>query len=91
MLELKAAKRVKIPYDMIEMVDIDPARVNSTYDYNCDPTFYTESPSPIHRNGCNALYCDGHVAWKPIAQLIVYITTPGGYSPMPVTYPKLIS
>jgi prepilin-type processing-associated H-X9-DG protein len=72
--ELKAA-RVKKAAEMIEITDIfvsldvDPSK----YHYNVDPyTDYEQRPSTIHRGGSNVLYCDAHVEWKNLKDLVCY-------------------
>jgi prepilin-type processing-associated H-X9-DG protein len=64
--------RVRRASDMILITDI---QANSNqYCFNVDPVHYEqhEWPSNIHRGGSNVLYCDGHVVWKHLKELVLW-------------------
>jgi prepilin-type processing-associated H-X9-DG protein len=66
--QLKAAK-VRKAWDMILITDI---KAVGNYCFNVDPVHYDERPSDIHRGGSNVLYCDGHVVWKHLKELVIW-------------------
>jgi prepilin-type processing-associated H-X9-DG protein/prepilin-type N-terminal cleavage/methylation domain-containing protein len=68
--EIKASY-IRRPFELIEISDIAPLP-NNSYCYNVDPNDPTQAPSSIHRGGSNLLYCDGHVAWKTLSDLVLY-------------------
>ncbi len=66
--------RVRKSAEMIEIADRNsdfPTAVNA-YRYNLDPNNPLEAPQPVHRGGCNILWCDGHVSWMLLTDLILY-------------------
>jgi prepilin-type processing-associated H-X9-DG protein len=77
MRELKA-ERVRVPADMIAITDSGPFAIDPV-DIDCFGVIPVprngESkfsvPGRVHSGGTNVLFCDGHVAWYPQADLIV--------------------
>ena len=61
------ASRVRKPAEMIAIADNIGLR---SWDYNLDPGDPTEYPGNQHFNGCNVLFCDGHVSWYLQSDLI---------------------
>jgi prepilin-type N-terminal cleavage/methylation domain-containing protein/prepilin-type processing-associated H-X9-DG protein len=72
--QLKAS-RVRRASDMISITDIQAA--SNIYCFNVDPVNYSERewPSNVHRGGSNVLYCDGHVVWKDLKELVLWNVT----------------
>ncbi|MGB7159081.1 MAG: prepilin-type N-terminal cleavage/methylation domain-containing protein [Tepidisphaeraceae bacterium] len=66
--ELKAT-RVRRPAEVIMIADGQP---DGIYDFNIDPTNVSEAPGPLHKGGSNILWCDGHVTWKPLKELVMW-------------------
>ena len=63
------SSRVKAPEDMIAITD---STADGKSDHLVRP--YDDAfapPGRVHRRGANVLFCDGHVAWYPQANLIV--------------------
>lgn len=61
--------RVRVPADVIA---ISESKADGKFDFNIDPYDPVEFPEAVHKNGtANVLYCDGHVAPKPVKDLIV--------------------
>lgn len=69
--ELKAS-RVRKSAEMILITDIKADPVTTDYFFNVDPADPHQAPSTIHRGGSNVLYCDAHVSWKPLKDLVLY-------------------
>jgi prepilin-type N-terminal cleavage/methylation domain-containing protein/prepilin-type processing-associated H-X9-DG protein len=74
--ELKAG-RVKKASDMIAIADRYPG--TNMWNFNFDPSDPTQLPGKTHRKGANVLFCDGHVQWFALKELInVQSTNPAG-------------
>jgi prepilin-type N-terminal cleavage/methylation domain-containing protein/prepilin-type processing-associated H-X9-DG protein len=67
--EMKASRVRKIS-DVILISDIQCD--TNTYCFNVDPVHSTERPANVHRGGSNVVYCDAHVSWKNLNDLICY-------------------
>ncbi len=67
--ELKAT-RVRKPAEMIAITDVGVP--TAQYRMNVDPRDPTEAPFAIHRGGSSVLFCDGHVVWMPVSDLILF-------------------
>jgi prepilin-type processing-associated H-X9-DG protein len=66
------ASRVRKGAEMILITDIQAE--SNQYCFNVDPVRYgqNEWPAKIHRGGSNVLYCDGHVNWKHLKELVLW-------------------
>jgi prepilin-type processing-associated H-X9-DG protein/prepilin-type N-terminal cleavage/methylation domain-containing protein len=71
--ELKAS-RVRRAAEMIEITDRNTNYPSTAivYRQNIDPRDSNEAPEPIHKGGANVLWCDGHVTWKDLKELVLY-------------------
>ncbi len=67
--ELKAT-RVRKPAEMIAITDTGV--YTASYRMNVDPRDPNEAPFPVHRGGASVLFCDGHVVWMPLLDLILF-------------------
>jgi prepilin-type processing-associated H-X9-DG protein/prepilin-type N-terminal cleavage/methylation domain-containing protein len=74
--QLKFTK-VRQPDDMIEIGD---NAAGGQWDFNLDPQQTDQYPSKIHSNGCNMLFCDGHVSWYLQKEVLLPLgsSTPNG-------------
>jgi prepilin-type processing-associated H-X9-DG protein len=84
--EIKAS-RVRKGSEMILITDIKADSNN--YCFNVDPKDKKEQPSTIHRGGSNVVYCDGHVEWKHLNDLVLWNPATGNmYLPIQAAYQK---
>lgn len=77
--ELKAA-RVRKASEMIAIADRFPG--TTQWNYNLDPSNPNEMPGKTHRKGANVLFCDGHVEWFLLKQLLNVTSTDSNGSQM---------
>ena len=71
--EVKAS-RVRRSAEMIQIADRNtnyPTGIIK-YRYNIDPRDRYEAPEPIHKDGSNVLWCDGHVSWMHQKELVLF-------------------
>jgi prepilin-type processing-associated H-X9-DG protein/prepilin-type N-terminal cleavage/methylation domain-containing protein len=71
---------ITMPSEFIVVTDrarAMPIGVQAKYRYNVDPTNSQEAPAPIHNNGSNVLFADGHATWMAYKDL-VNINSPNG-------------
>jgi prepilin-type processing-associated H-X9-DG protein len=64
------ASRVKVPEDMIAVTDSNADRVLD-YGVMADARNTITQPGRVHSRGANVLFCDGHVTWFPLEDLLV--------------------
>ena len=72
--ELRAS-RVKLPSEMIAIAD---SASDAHWDFAIVPDagygmrpYLPINPADIHRGGPNVLFCDGHVQWHPLRDLLI--------------------
>ena len=72
--------KVRFPADVVA---ISESKADGVFDFTVDPTQLDQFPEGVHKGGtANVLYCDGHVAPKPVKDLIVRTLFNGQYIPM---------
>jgi prepilin-type processing-associated H-X9-DG protein/prepilin-type N-terminal cleavage/methylation domain-containing protein len=58
-----------------ELIAIADGQPDGKWDFAIDPTTQAETPGAIHKGGANILFCDGHVQWYGLQEVVLYLPT----------------